>query len=90
MSPSHYTWDFGTFFRYLPFLLSGMKVTVEVSLLAMVVGSAVGLAVALVRLSPLRPLRWAAAVYVDFLRSTPLLIQLVWVFFALPILIGGS
>jgi polar amino acid transport system permease protein len=87
---NQYAWDFGTFFRYMPFLLSGMKVTVEVSLLAMVVGSAIGLAVALVRLSPLRPLRWAAAFYVDFLRSTPLLIQLVWVFFALPILIGGS
>ena len=67
-----------------------MRVTVEVSLLAMLVGSGVGLFVALVRLSPAWPLRWAAAFYVDFLRSTPLLIQLVWVFFALPILIGGS
>ncbi len=90
MSAGHYTWDFGAFFRYLPFLLHGMQVTVEVSLQAMVVGTTVGLVVALVRLSPVRPLRWAAAFYVDFLRSTPLLIQLIWVFFALPILIGGS
>jgi polar amino acid transport system permease protein len=90
MSPDHFTWDFGAFFRYLPFLLRGMQVTVEVRVEAMIVGTAVGLLVALVRLSPLRPLRWIAAFYVDFLRSTPLLIQLVWVFFALPILIGGS
>lgn len=88
MVPSHYVWHFDVFFRYLPFLLSGLRVTIAVSLAAMAVGSVVGLAVALARLSRLRPLRWAAAFYVDFLRSTPLLIQLVWVFFALPILIG--
>jgi His/Glu/Gln/Arg/opine family amino acid ABC transporter permease subunit len=67
-----------------------MEVTILVSLLSMVVGVIIGLAVALARLSPLAPLRWLAAFYVDFLRSTPLLIQLVWVFFALPILLGYS
>ena len=90
MSSSHYIWDFGTFFKYLPFLLRGMEVTILVSLLSMGVGVIVGLAVALARLSPVAPLRWFAAFYVDFLRSTPLLIQLVWVFFALPILLGYS
>jgi polar amino acid transport system permease protein len=90
MSPDHYVWDFGAFFKYLPFLLRGMEVTILVSLLSMVVGVIIGLAVALARLSPLAPLRWLAAFYVDFLRSTPLLIQLVWVFFALPILLGYS
>ncbi|MBV9521366.1 MAG: amino acid ABC transporter permease [Alphaproteobacteria bacterium] len=90
MSPSHYAWDFRAFFKYLPFLLQGMEVTVIVSILAMGVGMLVGLAVALVRLSPIAPLRWLAAFYVDFLRSTPLLVQLVWVFFALPILLGYS
>ncbi len=90
MSPDHYVWDFGAFFKYLPFLLQGMEVTVLVSMLSMVVGAIIGLAVALARLSPFVPLRWFAAFYVDFLRSTPLLIQLVWVFFALPILLGYS
>jgi His/Glu/Gln/Arg/opine family amino acid ABC transporter permease subunit len=90
MSPDRYVWDFGAFFKYLPFLLSGMKVTILVSVLSMAVGAIVGLVVALARLSHLAPLRWSAAFYVDFLRSTPLLIQLVWVFFALPILLGSS
>jgi polar amino acid transport system permease protein len=90
MSPDHYVWDFGAFFKYLPFLLRGMEVTILVSMLSMVVGAIIGLAVALARLSPFAPLRWFAAFYVDFLRSTPLLIQLVWVFFALPILLGYS
>jgi polar amino acid transport system permease protein len=90
MSPDHYVWDFGAFFKYLPFLLRGMEVTILVSLLSMGVGAIIGLAVALARLSPFAPLRWLAVFYVDFLRSTPLLIQLVWVFFALPILLGYS
>jgi polar amino acid transport system permease protein len=90
MSPDHYVWDFSAFFKYLPFLLRGMEVTILVSLLSMVAGAIIGLAVALARLSPFAPLRWLAAFYVDFLRSTPLLIQLVWVFFALPILLGYS
>jgi polar amino acid transport system permease protein len=90
MSPDHYVWDFGAFLKYLPFLLQGMEVTILVSLLSMAVGAIIGLAVALARLSPFAPLRWFAAFYVDFLRSTPLLIQLVWVFFALPILLGYS
>jgi polar amino acid transport system permease protein len=90
MSPSHYVWDFSAFFKYLPFLLQGMEVTILVSVLSMGVGAVVGLAVALARLSPFAPLRWFAVFYVDFLRSTPLLVQLVWVFFALPILLGVS
>jgi polar amino acid transport system permease protein len=90
MTPDRYVWDFGAFVKYLPFLLSGMEVTIVVSVLSMVFGAIVGLVVALARLSPFAPLRWSAAFYVDFLRSTPLLIQLVWVFFALPILLGYS
>jgi len=90
MQTASYTWDFSAFFKYLPFLLQGLEVTLLVSLLATCVGMVVGLFVALVRLSGIPPLRWLAAFYVDFLRSTPLLIQLVWVFFALPMLLGYS
>jgi len=90
MQPSSYVWEFGAFFKYLPFLLQGLQVTLLVSLLSTIVGLVVGLVVALARLSPIPPVRWVAAFYVDFLRSTPLLIQLVWVFFALPILLGFS
>lgn len=91
MSPTTaYVWHFEAFYRHLPFLLAGVRITVVVSLAAIGVGLVVGLVAALARLSGSRPLRWAAAFYVDFVRSTPLLVQLVWVFFALPILIGRS
>ena len=45
---------------------------------------------ALARISGVRPLGWIASIYVDFFRTTPLLVQLVWIYFALPILIGES
>jgi His/Glu/Gln/Arg/opine family amino acid ABC transporter permease subunit len=90
MGPSGYVWHFEAFYRHLPFLLTGARQTVLVSVLAIVVGLAVGVVGAVGRLYGPRPARWLIALYVDFFRSTPLLIQLVWVFFALPILIGRS
>ena len=62
----------------------------EISLIAMVGGSVIGLLVALIRIARLPGLSWAAVLYVDFFRSTPLLVQLVWIYYALPILTGWS
>jgi polar amino acid transport system permease protein len=90
MSPSAYVWHFEAFYRHLPFLLTGVRYTVLVSVLAILVGLVAGLAAAMIRLYGPRPLGWLTAFYVDFVRSTPLLVQLVWVFFALPILIDRS
>lgn len=60
----------------------------SVTLLSLLFGLAVGLVAALLRLSPLRPFTLLAAFYIDLFRSTPLLVQLVWAFYALPILVG--
>jgi His/Glu/Gln/Arg/opine family amino acid ABC transporter permease subunit len=73
-----------------PFLLQGLRWTIQISLVAMVGGSVLGLFIALGRLSRWRLIRYPASLYVDFFRTTPLLIQLVWIYYALPILIGHS
>jgi polar amino acid transport system permease protein len=90
MASTAYVWHFEAFYRHLPFLFTGIRYTVLVSVLAIVVGFVVGLGAAVVRLYGPRPLGWLVAFYVDFVRSTPLLVQLVWVFFALPILVDRS
>ncbi len=64
--------------------------TIAVTLAAMALALAVGLAVGLLRMAKRGPVRFAAGVYIDFLRSTPVLAQLIWVFYALPILTGHS
>lgn len=83
-------WKFGAVFEHLGFLMAGVKITVQVSLLSMVIAIFLGLGVALIRMAPVTALRAAASVYIDIFRSTPLLAQLVWVYFALPILTGIS
>jgi polar amino acid transport system permease protein len=79
---------FDAIFKFLPFLLEGAVLTLLLSLIALLVGMIIGLVVALVRMSPYRILRVLAGLYVDILRSTPLLAQLMWIFFALPLVTG--
>nr|WP_256515667.1 amino acid ABC transporter permease [Alsobacter ponti] len=69
---------------YWPQFLEGAWLTVKLSAFAMTFGLAVGILCALARSYGPKPLAWAAAVYVEFIRNTPFLIQLYFVFFALP------
>jgi len=61
-----------------------------VTIAAMALGAAVGLPVALLRMSRIRIVSALAGLYIDIWRSTPLLVQLIWVFYALPILVRHS
>jgi polar amino acid transport system permease protein len=70
----------------IPLLAHGTVVTLKISLAAGVLACLIGFALGLASLSNIRPLRWAIAAYVDFVRGTPLLIQVFLVFFALPVI----
>ena len=69
---------------YLPMLLRGAVVTVEISVLAMALAIVCGLALALLRLYGIAPLRWVAVAYIEVVRGTPLLIQLYLIYYGLP------
>ncbi|HKV43104.1 MAG TPA: amino acid ABC transporter permease [bacterium] len=68
----------------LPFLLGGAQVTLEVSLLAVAVGLAVGIALTLIRQLRIRTLDYLVALYISLMRGTPLFIQILVVYFTLP------
>jgi polar amino acid transport system substrate-binding protein len=70
--------------KYLPLLLRGAVTTVQLSVLGMVLAMVTGLAIVLVRLYAVTPLRWLAQAYVEFIRGTPLLIQLFLIYYGLP------
>lgn len=72
------------------FMAEGLKLTLLVAVLSIILGSVFGLIVVLMRLAPFRLVDWTARVFIDFIRSTPLLVLLLWIFFALPILTGLS
>ncbi len=67
------------------FLISGMGATIQISLIAAFLSIAVGLIVALPSLSERRGWRLVNRIYVEFIRSIPLLPMLFWVFYGLPI-----
>ena len=72
----------------IPLLIAGAGITVEITALSVFFGMLIGIVVALIRLSGVNVLRWLGNVYVDFIRGTPLLIQIFLVYFALPSIIG--
>jgi polar amino acid transport system permease protein len=75
-------WD--VFLRSLPLLLTGLKVTALLGGVSIVAGLILGLATALLRLYGLAPLRLLARVCIDVLRSVPILVLLIVVYYALP------
>jgi polar amino acid transport system permease protein len=83
-----YQWHFEVVGESLQFLLGGLGLTVGLSLLSMAAGLVLGMLVTFARLALWRPLRVFASLYVDFLRGTPLLVQILWIYYSLPILTG--
>ena len=71
-----------------PLLIAGACITVEITALTVFFGMIIGICVSLIRMSDFKILRWLGNVYVDFIRGTPLLIQIFLVYFALPSIIG--
>lgn len=87
-----YRFDWGVVLsgQYAGWLWQGLLVTLQLAALACVFAFALGLLVAILRLSPFAPLRWLAGAYIEFIRNTPLVIQIFfWYFGAYEVLPAG-
>jgi polar amino acid transport system permease protein len=71
-------------FQSLPFFLKGLWMTVAVSGLSLVVGTIIGFALGIIRVSKIRFLPTIVGAWVDVIRGTPFLVQIFIVFFILP------
>lgn len=69
---------------FLPILLQGAVVTVQVTVLSFLLSSVLGLALALMKLSPVRAVSWTGAVIVNVIRGLPIIVQLFYIYFVLP------
>ena len=67
-----------------PTLMTGAKITLQITVLAIVVGIIWGTVLALFRLSGVKPLQWFASAYVTLFRSIPLVMVLLWFFLIVP------
>jgi polar amino acid transport system permease protein len=83
-----YTWDFSVILDNFPLLLRGLVVTVELWTIAFAIGLSLGLAVGLARISAHAWVNGPAIAYVEIFRNTPVLVQLIWFYYAFPIVLG--
>jgi len=84
----NYTWRFDVALESLPQMLQGLGLTCLLTVLAMTFGLVVGMIVALMRFSKLKIVWLPAYAFTEVFRTTPLLVQVIWVFTVLPLTVG--
>lgn len=75
---------FTTAFKFAPKFLPGVLVTLQLSILSILIGTVFGLVAAMLKLSHKKPLMMVTDFYITIVRGTPLLLQLIFIFYALP------
>lgn len=83
-----YRLDFSVVSPFLGTFAEGLGYTLQIAILTIVLGLLLGIVVAAARLSSITVVRAVTTMYVELMRGTPLLVQLFWVYYALPILTG--
>jgi polar amino acid transport system permease protein len=88
MSAPSYAWDFSFLWGYRWLILLGLGVTILYTIGTILIGLVIGLATGLLRLSRNRWLTAPLVAYVEIFRCTPLLVQIIWFYYALPVVLG--
>src|SRR5262249_38389031 len=88
MSIGQYPWDFSVVWRYLPALLHGLGITLLLTGLTIAFGTPMGILLGLALRTKAAVVRYPLLFLTDAVRSLPLLILILWVYYVVPILIG--
>jgi polar amino acid transport system permease protein len=83
-----FEWKFGIVLEYHANLVRGLGVTFELS--AIIMGGALvgGMLVGMARHSRAKVLNWPATLYIELFRNTPVFVQIIWFYYAFPVIIG--
>lgn len=84
-----FQFDWQAAFASIPYLLKGIPYTLLISFGGLAIGFIIGIFFGLLRLSPMRWLRWPAVTYIEVFRGTPVLVQVLFIFYGLPSILGG-
>src|SRR5690242_4594713 len=79
--------SFGFILDYWQALLAGLGTTLELTVICVGLGVLLGFVLSLMRTSENKLIYAVSSVYVEFFRGTPVLIQIFWIFFCLPIVL---
>ena len=74
------------FSRYSSFFFEGIRNTLIISAFSVLIGTVLGTLMAMLRMSRILPLRLVALAYIEFVRGTPLMVQLMFIFYGLPMI----
>jgi His/Glu/Gln/Arg/opine family amino acid ABC transporter permease subunit len=83
-----YTFRFDVVWSNFGLLIIGLKYTIMLSLSTMALGTLIGVISALIRMRRIKVLSPLVIAYVEFFRGTPALVQIVWIYYCLPIVLG--
>ncbi|EID55414.1 ectoine/hydroxyectoine ABC transporter permease subunit EhuD [Saccharomonospora xinjiangensis] len=81
----NFSWDWDFAFEVLPAILDGLLITLQATVLGSLLAYVLGLVFALLRRSPVRVVSTAVWLIMEFVRSTPLLVQLFFLFYVMPL-----
>ncbi|NPU14579.1 MULTISPECIES: amino acid ABC transporter permease [Bradyrhizobium] len=84
----NYTWDFAILAKYSHLFWVGLGWTMAYTLGTILLGTIIGLVVGIVRLGRPVVIDWLLIAYIELFRCTPLLVQIIWFYYAFPVVIG--
>jgi polar amino acid transport system permease protein len=84
----HYVWDFAILGKYSHLFWLGLGWTLVYTIGSIILGSLIGLLVGILRLRRLRLIDWFLIGYIELFRCTPLLVQIIWFYYAFPVVVG--
>ena len=75
-----------TLSRYYSFFLEGVQNTLIIAVFTVLFGTLLGILLAVAKMSSFKPLKWLSTAYIEFFRGTPLMVQLMFIFYGLPMI----
>ena len=84
----NYVWDFGILAKYSHLFWLGLGWTIAYTIGTIILGSLIGLIVGMLRLKRIPIIDWLLVAYIELFRCTPLLVQIIWFYYAFPVVIG--
>ncbi|HET8791937.1 MAG TPA: amino acid ABC transporter permease [Modicisalibacter sp.] len=84
-----FQFDWQAAINSIPFLLKGIPWTLIISFGGLAIGFIIGIIFGLLRINPVRLLRWPAIAYIEIFRGTPVLVQVLFIFYGLPQILGS-
>lgn len=84
----NYTFNWSVVVEAFPAMMQGLGLTLELTVITIILSMLLAVPLAVARMARIEVIRWTAQGYIEIFRGTPMLVQLFWIFYALPALTG--